>query len=47
MIASPEKLRALLISKDRENTSGEVFNIKGKEIRSEESVNLSGIQLDY
>ena len=47
MIANPEKFHALLIRKDQTNTSGENFNIQGKMIKSEETVKLLGIQLDY
>ncbi len=47
MIANPEKFHALLIRKDQANTSGQDFNIQGKLIKSEETVKLLGIQLDY
>ena len=47
MIANPEKFHALLIRKDQTNTSEENFNIQGKMIKSEETVKLLGIQLDY
>ncbi len=47
MIANPEKFHALLIRKDQTNTSGQDFNIQGKVIKSEETVKLLGIQLDY
>ena len=47
MIASPKKFHALLIRKDQTNTSGENFNIQGKMVKSEETVKLLGIQLDY
>ena len=47
MIANPEKFHALLIGKDQTNTSGENFNIQGKMVKSEETVKLLGIQLDY
>ena len=47
MIANPEKFDALLIKKDQTNTSGENFNIHGKTFKSEETVKLLGIHLDY
>ena len=47
MIANPEKFHALLIRKDQTNTSGENFNIQEKMVKSEETVKLLGIQLDY
>ena len=47
MIANPEKFHALLIRKDQTNTSGENCNIQGKMIKSEETVKLLSIQLDY
>ena len=47
MIANPEKFHALLIRKDQTKTSGENFNIQGKMVKSEETVKLLGIQLDY
>ena len=47
MIANPEKFHELLIRKDQTNTSGENFNIQGKMVKSEETVKLLGIQLDY
>ena len=47
MIANPEKFHALLIKKDQTNISGENFNIQGKTFKSEETVKLLGIHLDY
>ena len=47
MIANPEKLHALLIKKDQTNTSRDNFNIQGKTFKSEETVKLLGIHLDY
>ena len=47
MIANSEKFHALLNRKDQTNTSGENFSIQGKMIKSEETVKLLGIQLDY
>ena len=45
MIANPEKFHALLIRKDQTNTSGENFNIQGKMIKSEETVDLLQVSL--
>ena len=47
MICNPEKFHAPLIKKDQTNTCGEDVNIQGKMIKSEETVKLLGIQLDY
>ena len=47
MIANPSKFHALLIKKDQTTTSGERISIQGKTIKSEDSVKLLGIQLDY
>ena len=47
MIANPEKFRALLIKKEQTNKTGGNFNIQGKTFKSEETVKLPGINLDY
>ena len=47
MIANPSKFHALLIKKGQTTTSGERISIQGKTIKSENSVKLLGIQLDY
>ena len=47
MIASPEKFHAILIKKYQTNSSGENLNIKGEQIKSEETVKLLRIRLDY
>ena len=47
MIANPEKFHATLLRKNQTNTSGEPVNINGKMIKSEETVKLLGITLDY
>ena len=47
MIANPEKFHAILIRKDQTNTSGENLIINGELIKSEETVKLLGIYLDY
>ena len=46
MIAYPEKFHAMLIKKDQTNLSGENFNIKAEQLKSEETVKLLGIHLD-
>ena len=47
MIANPEKFRALLVKKDRTDTTGHSISIHGKTIKSEDSVKLLGINLDH
>ena len=47
MIANPEKFHAILIMKDRAKTRGENFNVQGKMFKSEKTVKLLGIHLDY
>ena len=47
MIANPEKFHAILLRKNRTNTSGEQININGKMIKSEQTVKLLGVTLDY
>ena len=46
MIANPEKFHALLVRKDRKDTSGEKILIQGREITSEKSVRLLGVEID-
>ena len=47
MIANPEKFHAIILRKNKENTSGEQIITNGKKIKSEESVELLGVTLDY
>ena len=47
MIANPDKFHASLLRKDQTSTSGEQINIKGKIIKSEETVKLVAVTLDY
>ena len=47
MIANPEKFQAILLRKNQTNTSEEEINIDGKMIKSEETVKLLGVTLDY
>ena len=46
MIANPEKFHAILLKKNQTNT-GEPININGKMIKSEETVKLLGVTLNY
>ena len=47
MISNPEKFHAILLRKNQTNTSGEQININGKMIKSEETIKLLGVTLDY
>ena len=47
MIANPEKNHAILIKKDQTSLSGKIFNVKGEEIKSKETLKLLGIYLDH
>ena len=47
MIANPEKFHAIILRKNKTNTSGEQIIINGKKIQSEETVELLGVTLDY
>ena len=47
IIANPEKFHALLLRKNQVNTSGEEININGNTIKSEDTVKLLGVTLDY
>ena len=47
MIANPEKFHALLVKKDRTDTTGHSISIQGKTIKSEASVKLLGVNLDH
>ena len=47
MIANPENFHAILLRKSQTNTIGEQININGKMIKSEETVKLLGVTLDY
>ena len=46
MIANPGKFQAILIKKDRSDTSGIDINLSDKNIKSEKTVKLLGIKLD-
>ena len=47
MIANPNKFHALFAKKDQKNTSGINLNFQGHSIKSEETVKLLGVTLDY
>ena len=47
MIANPEKFHAIILRKNKTKTSGEQMIINGKNIKSEETVELLGVTLDY
>ena len=47
MIANPNKFHALVVKKDQTNTSGIDLNFQGHSIKSEETVKLLGVTLDY
>ena len=47
MIANPGKFHALLVKKDRTDTTGHSISIQGKTIKSEASVKLLGVNLDH
>ena len=47
IIANLEKFHAILLRKNKSNTSGEKFNINGKIINSEETMKLFCVTLDY
>ena len=47
MIANPEKFHAVLFRRDQTNTSGENLIIESELIKSEETVKLLGIYLNY
>ena len=46
MIANPDKFKAIIIQKDRRDTSGIKLNINNAEILSEKEVTLLGIDID-
>ena len=47
MIANPEKFHALIVKKNQEKTSGQLINIKDKQIKTEEQVKLLGVNIDF
>ena len=46
-IANPEKFHALLVKKDRTDTTGHSISVQGKTIKSKASVKLLGVNLDH
>ena len=46
MIAYPENFQALLVKKDRTETTRQSISIQGKTIKSEDSVKLLGVNLN-
>ena len=46
MIANTDEFHALLVRKDRENTTGQNISFQGHAIKSEETVKLLGVTLD-
>ena len=47
MIVSPEKFKAILLTKSKENIAGYPIMLKGHEIESEDLVTLLGVTIDY
>ncbi len=46
MIANPDKFHAIIVKKDRSDTTGINININGHDIKTESTVKLLGVQLD-
>ena len=46
VIANPEKFHALILRKDRKDTSGQNIDFQGHKIKSEETVKFLGVTLD-
>ena len=47
MIANPDKFNAIIVKKDRSDTTGINIRIKGQNIKTESTVKLLGVKLDY
>ena len=47
MIANPDKFHAIIVKKDRSDTTGINIRIKGQNIKTESTVKLLGVKLDY
>ena len=45
-IASPDKFKAIILSKEKLNTTDITFNFKGQNISAKEEVDLLGITID-
>ena len=46
MIANPDKFKAIILSKEKLNTTYITFNFKGQNISAKEKVDLLGITID-
>ena len=47
MMVNPEKSKASLLTKSKDNTAGYPIILRGHEIESEDLVTLLGIAIDY
>ena len=47
MIANPDKFHAIIGKRDRSDTTGINIRIKGQNIKTESTVKLLGVKLDY
>ena len=47
MIANPDKFHAIIVKKDRSDTTGINIKIKGQNILTESTIKLLGVKLDY
>ena len=47
MIANPDKFRAALVTKGRDDTVGEKLNIQGKQIQPENAVRFLAVKIDH
>ena len=47
MIVNPEKFKAILLTKSKENTAGYPIILRGHKIESEDLVTLLGVAIDY
>ena len=47
MIVNPEKFKAILLTKSKENTAGHPITLRGHQIESENLVTLLGVTIDY
>ena len=45
MIANPDKFHAVLVTKGRDDTTGERLMIQGEQIQSENAVRLLGVKI--
>ena len=47
MIANPDKVHAVFVTKGRDDTTGEKLMIQGKQSQSENAVRLLGVKIDH